>query len=278
MSKPEPIVIRATSLLWAAMVVILLGTAIGVGYWFGRGPTTRAPEAGVGADGADGAAGGAGGAIAAGGGSGDTGAGAAAPALATQPNSMPAAPAGPTLDLSAVAPDFGSEPPTEQIQFRPTMPESEPRGGGVCEHESTFAPRADAWHCVVDNQPYDPCYQVEGEDDLVICGAQPGFEDDGFLLRLVIPLSGNRAVEPPAEPWTVGIDNTTCDRILGMGMINAVTFGAKPLRYSCRDGTNLVDLVQDGATWAAQRVTLRFEGDRPAIDTAEWVPVRKAWR
>ncbi|RIL11156.1 hypothetical protein DCC79_05775 [bacterium] len=287
MSNRAPVVIRVSTLAWALAFVALVAGAIAVGYRVGRGPGAGgsvpgapleavAPAAGVpGTPGAAGAPGRPAATVPA-----DLG---ALAALATQgaapaPRAMPVVPAGPTLDLGGPLPDFGSAPQTEELLFQPALPEGEPRGGGVCEQESALAPRADAWHCLESNQPYDPCYSVPGDDGLVICGARPGFESAGFLLRLVSPLPDNRAVAPRDEPWILGLADTTCEIILGMGLADAITFGAKPLRYGCRDGTYLVDVVRDRPTWAAQRVTLRFEGERPEIDSAAWEPVAKAWR
>lgn len=304
MSKPAPIVIRVSSLIWAAVAIGLLGSAIAIGYRIGRGPAGGGPGGGaVGTPGggdpapveAPGAAqdAGAGGDGDAGPGLGGATPGAGLPpetaeldalaALATQgaapaPRAMPVVPAGPTLDLSALPPAFAGAPRTAERLFQPSRPEGEPRGGGVCEQESALAPRSDAWHCFEGGQPYDPCYSVPGDDRLVICGARPGFDAKGFLLRLVSPLPENRAAVTRDDPWILGLADTTCEIILGMGLTDAMTFGAKPLRYGCRDGTYVVDVVRDRPTWAAQRVTLRFEGERPAIDSAAWEPVATAWR
>lgn len=189
---------------------------------------------------------------------------------------MPGAAGGgrPTPDLAALPPRFDrDEAETERLDFQPAMPAGDARVGGICERESALAPRADAYHCVVDNQPYDPCYAVAGDDKLVICGARPTFESTAFLLRLIEPPPASRGGDPPEEPWVVEVGDTICERRLGL---NLVTFGGKPIRYDCRDGSLIVDLDRDATTWAAQRVTIRIE-DQPLADSAEWVPVSRAW-
>jgi len=179
----------------------------------------------------------------------------------------------PTPDLAVTPPAFTGEPATERVEFRPAMPAGEPRPGGYCERESLMAPRADAFHCAVDNQAHDPCFLVAGDDRLVICNARPGNESAAFLLRLVEPPQANRASEPPEEPWMLELGDTVCERRLALQL---VTFGGKPIRYDCRDGTLIIDLVREGEAWAAQRVTIRIENS-PVADVAEWVPVRRAW-
>lgn len=180
----------------------------------------------------------------------------------------------PTPDLAAPPPPrFKGAAATERLDFQPAMPEGEARVGGFCDRESLLAPRADAFHCLVDNQPYDPCYAVAGDAELVICGARPTVESTAFLLRLVEPPPPARGAAPPDEPWVIEVGDTVCERRLGLHL---VTFGGKPIRYDCRDGTLIVDLVSTAATWAAQRVTIRLE-DEPLADTAVWEPISRAW-
>jgi len=182
----------------------------------------------------------------------------------------------PAVDLARPAPDFAGEPATESLLFHPAAPQGEPRTGGLCDRGSLIAPRPDAYLCTVDNVPYDPCYTVEGAEKLVVCNARPTFEGSGFLLRLIQPPGENRDVEPPDEPWIVGLDETTCERIMGLQLLK---FGDKPLRYGCRDGTYVVELDRSRPAWAAQLVGLRIPPDaEPVLETARWVPVRRAWR
>ncbi len=178
-----------------------------------------------------------------------------------------------TPDLALPPPAFDGEPATERIEFQPAMPEGEPRTGGSCEREALVAPRADAFHCLLEGQPYDPCYRVEGDDKLVICNARPTNESGAFLLRLVVSPPANRVTAPPDEPWVLDLGDTVCEKRLGLQL---VTFGDKPIRYDCRDGSLVIDLVRNGPAWAVQRVVIRIDG-APVADRADWVPVRRAW-
>jgi hypothetical protein len=90
---------------------------------------------------------------------------------------------------------------------------------------------------------------------------------------LVEPPPANRVSELPEEPWMLDLGETVCERRLGLAL---VTFGGKPIRYDCRDGSLVIDLVRDRSAWAAQRVVIRIE-DAPVADRAAWAPVRRAW-
>lgn len=258
---PEPTPTRRPLAVLAG-VGLILATAVAAGYWFAsRGAGPAAPPAlvadSVGSASAPGAA------------------GDAVGVPATPPTATVVATAGPTPNLAQAPPAFPDAPSTETGEFQPAKPLGEPRKGGLCDRDSLMAPRNDALHCILDNQPYDPCYRVAGESKLVICNARPAREENAFLLRLVEPPPKSRVAELPETPWVIGLVDTTCERRLGY---NLVTFGDKPIRYDCRDGTYLLDLDRSHPAWAAQRVTLRIDvGAAPEVDKASWVPVRRAW-
>jgi hypothetical protein len=85
---------------------------------------------------------------------------------------------------------------TEVVEFKPTMPDGTAQEGS-CWTSSNLLLRDDAWRCNVgENEISDPCFSIEGNSDVVVCGADPVTGDAGFQLKLTAadgPGAANRS-------------------------------------------------------------------------------------
>jgi hypothetical protein len=151
-----------------------------------------------------------------------------------------------TLSVAVPAPaeTDASLTKTDVINFQPTMPDG-PAQEGDCWTSSNYLLRTDAWRCNVgDNQIADPCFSVEGNADVVICGADPVTGDPGYQLKLTKPLPTDMApvVDPDqvrTDAWYVKLaDGKICS------VVGGATFGAFGQRanYSCYSDEDPQDL------------------------------------
>ena len=145
---------------------------------------------------------------------------------------------------------------TEVVAITPSMPEGEAKEGD-CWTSSNLLLRADAWRCNVgDNEISDPCFTVEGNSDIVICGIDPVKGDAGFQLKLTKPLPMDQAYAgDPSATRTDALyvklaDGKVCS------IVGGATFGAMGQRanFSCFSDENAQDLwifgdLMPGAVW-----------------------------
>lgn len=162
---------------------------------------------------------------------------------------------------------------TEVIDFQPTGvggPEME----GRCWTDSLASGRADAWRCMAGNQIFDPCFQLQGDDGAVICGASPPGDEPGFRLRLTEPLPA-RTTPPSDRPWVLELANgVTCGFLTGA----TTGVGGERANYGCSDGWFILGEPEPGEVWTANEARIEITMDGPALlDSAE-VTIKTVWR
>jgi hypothetical protein len=112
------------------------------------------------------------------------------------------------------------------------------------------------------NMIYDPCFEVAGRDELVICGANPISHQQGFALELDQPLPPRHVPSGPAQPWLIELgDSAVCEAATEtMAFIDN-----EPVRYPCRllpaersqtsrISCGLLDTLRPGKVWTATKV------------------------
>ncbi len=168
--------------------------------------------------------------------------------------------------------DATSSSGTEVVDFEPALPTSEEMEG-ECFSVSLAVMRSGAYRCSVGNAIHDPCFAVEGDETVLVCGAYPTDETNAFLLRVKDPLP-EEIVEPnPARAWMVELnDGTICE--LNTGATGG--FDGERLNYGCDDGTWILGELQPGDVWTARRVTIADEAME--IAESEDVDVHTVWR
>src|SRR5512141_3134237 len=76
---------------------------------------------------------------------------------------------------------------TAVIMFAPPVPKGDTRDGS-CWTTSISVTRSGAYRCMVGNMISDPCFVVPPNPDQVVCGADPAYKKDGFVVKLTKPL------------------------------------------------------------------------------------------
>jgi hypothetical protein len=105
---------------------------------------------------------------------------------------------------------------TELVFVNATVPQaSRP---GTCAERSLFAPRDDAWRCVVGGATFDPCFEAlpatgaaATAQPAIVCGAEPLSGATGFVVRGALPPTrpndaGARIPPATLESLTYSID------------------------------------------------------------------------
>jgi hypothetical protein len=179
---------------------------------------------------------------------------------------------------------------TEVLVFRPSLPTStrlEQRGR--CWTESIAVNRADAWRCMQGNMVYDPCFQVADRRNVVVCGADPARQTNGFGLILTEPLPSRSSVTKTLQPWLIELSNgSVCEPATGT---IAVVEG-EPVRYPCsasrpqesqtpRIYCGLLDSFHRGRLWTAEKVcytVVPSDGSPPfKLQKRETDTIRRVW-
>jgi hypothetical protein len=153
-----------------------------------------------------------------------------------QPASPAAAPAGSTVTSTAGAQN--QFPPTQTVVYMPAPPASStPVEDGSCWTNSIAAPfRADAWRCSIGNSIEDPCFEIPGNSNDLLCGVNPARPDatSTFVLHLTQPLPAAQPLQgqaPSDWAWLVELsDGTLCSPFTGTLPVTATGESAN---YGC---------------------------------------------
>ena len=167
----------------------------------------------------------------------------------------------------AVPPGFR----TEVIVYVPPVPTK--MVDGHCWTSSIAAPGSPyAWRCSVENTIYDPCLTaVDGQT--IVCGVP----DQEFGLNLTEPLPKPEVVEQTVvRPWLLELtDGVTCSPFTGT---------LPPIKeqatYGCSDQAVILDDLQPGLVWYAQKAILEPTDKGPLpfqVGQEKLVPVAKVW-
>ena len=158
---------------------------------------------------------------------------------------------------------------TEVIKYIPTEIPSEIKEGH-CWVNSISAPRKGAWRCMIESSISDPCFVINGSEDLV-CDFAPITGDKGFLLKLTEPLPEDTATDYYGQGWGWLIqleDGITCRFITGAtGGINN-----ERINYYCSDDSFVIGDLEVGTIWKAKKV------DNPQTKSIEVVSIKKVWQ
>lgn len=185
---------------------------------------------------------------------------------------------------SAVRAGFGA---TNVIDYVPTRPDG-PVQQGTCFGGALAVTDPHAWRCMVDDSIYDPCFEIPGASNALVCEPDPLAGSAGFVLQLTepLPLSG-AALMANDSPWLVELeDGARC------GVATGATGGVNGQRinYLCTSETRqLVGLLGtpqpglsagDGSSelWSALRAVVAMGENGPYATELGWVPVRTAVR
>jgi hypothetical protein len=170
---------------------------------------------------------------------------------------------------------------TQVVVYKPAIP----KGGehkGLCFTGSLAAPRPGAWRCnitdtVKGGNLFDPCFQLPGESNAVICGANPVKGDLGFKVLLTGPLP-----QAPAQwtsnrgwGWVIQLeDGTICSFITG------ATFGIEEKRgnYACSDGDWILGTLTTGPIWTAEKTTVTNRNGIFSSLKSDTVSIRTVWQ
>lgn len=196
----------------------------------------------------------------------------AAPAAAT-PEAQPTEAAGPA-DAIVTA--------TQVITYAPAaVPEGEAQSGSCWTNSLAAGGRKDAWRCTSDNAISDPCFQVAGDDSVVVCNPDPTKDAPGFAMKLTEPLPKPDVPAAAKEAyanngWLLTLaDGTLCGFATGA----TTGIGDKRANYLCAD-TEWVILgdLQPGAVWQAELALITVGDDGPVLKQSKAVDVRTLWR
>jgi hypothetical protein len=176
-------------------------------------------------------------------------------------------------------------PETKIIKFEPSSVSTTEEKEGTCWTPSIAVMRPDAWRCMVGNEIFDPCFEIEGAEG-VLCGADPAEGKPGFRLNLTEPLPGaeSQTNSPPAPHnggWLVQLeDGTLCSPVTGAsGLLDG-----KIITYYCKSRQKgvevslLGDLDASSPLWTAEKATYSLQSSGPKLLRSQRVPVKTVWQ
>jgi len=175
---------------------------------------------------------------------------------------------------STYTPTFTPNPASDSTQVIEFHPEGVPtqERTGSCWSTSNVLNRIDAWRCIADNSIYDPCFNIPGNSQAVICDASPLSGSTGFKLNLTESLPARGSVSPVKSAWAFELaDGTKC---IFMGGATA-SFEGERVNYSCSDGWVILGELQEGQVWTARKV--RLSSDFSSIEESVQVFIMKVW-
>lgn len=182
-------------------------------------------------------------------------------------------------------------PATKIIAYTATPPASStPVMSGSCWTNSIAAPfRPDAWRCMVGNNISDPCFQISGSTDTLLCNINPTVLDSTstFVLKLTQPLPAPQVPHgaPPSNwAWLVQLANgTLCTPFTGITL--PVTASGEAANYGCAPGPlgdNVMifgGLDASSSAWTAEIGTLsETKSGLPTLSSSSTVPVETVWQ
>ncbi len=176
---------------------------------------------------------------------------------------------------------------TNVIDYAPTRPIG-PVQRGSCFSGALAVTDPHAWRCTVGNSIADPCFEIPGESDLLVCTPDPLTGDPGFPLQLTEPLPlSEAALTANGSPWLVELaDGARC------GVATGATGGVngERINYLCTaESGQLVGLLgmpQSGLSagdassplWSAQRAVVAMGENGPYATELGWVPLKTVVR
>lgn len=168
-------------------------------------------------------------------------------------------------------------PNTELVHFVPAKPDPASARPGFCFGSSLTVPnRSDAWRCSAADQLYDPCFSVDAE--VIVCGADPSREMNGFQLELTAPLPGHD--EAPSSPgstdgWMIKLtDETICTYATG----GTVVVDGKRANYACGDSRWIMGSLTRSDQWTAQVASLTPTDAGWRVEDTRIVGVSVVWQ
>jgi hypothetical protein len=180
---------------------------------------------------------------------------------------------------------------TQVVHYTPLTPASStPVVQGSCRTSSIAAPyRDDAWRCMVGNGVSDPCFEIPGNKDFLLCGANPARPDatSSFALQItkaLPPQKVSRMKQPVNWAWLVKLGNgTICSPFTGTLPFaadgEAAEYGCAP-QYQGDDRMIFGDLNASTSKWTAEVGTLSASTSTfpPPIIASSVVPVAAVWQ
>jgi len=136
---------------------------------------------------------------------------------------------------------------------------------------------------------YDPCFEVSGWTQQVICGANPVEHKSGFPLILTRPLPSRPQDNTLPRPWLLELaDGSVCEAATGtMAVIEG-----NPVLYPCNSPPHneakgsklycgLLERLHPARVWRADKVCFGVEpsenGPPFQLHKRETVVIRRAW-
>jgi len=167
------------------------------------------------------------------------------------------------------------EPPTFTPIYKPTFtpnPTAESTQIIVFHPEGVPTQERTGSCCSAGNSIYDPCFNIPGNTQAVICDTSPLSDSTGFKLNLTESLPARGTVSPIKSAWAFELaDGTNC---IFMGGATAA-FEGKRVNYSCSDGWSILGELQEGQVWTARKV--RLSSDFSSIEESVQVFLKKVW-
>jgi hypothetical protein len=121
---------------------------------------------------------------------------------------------------------------------------------GSCWTNSIAIPyRDDAWRCVVGNEILDPCFKINGYENLdLICQNNPKKPDERVDLKLTEPLPDFPKKENSQKgAWFLELeDGSTCSPITGASDVNKK---GERANYACSKGGDIYGELNEGKVW-----------------------------
>jgi hypothetical protein len=186
-----------------------------------------------------------------------------------------------------------SAPPTrhtEVIIFQPSVrSQTKAEQSAHCWTESIVVNRPGAWRCMHKNMIYDPCFEVAGRSNQVVCGANPVKHENGFALVLTQPLPSRPSFNMAPQPWLIELaDGAVCEATTG----TMAVIGGEPVRYPCSASASeesqtprvycgLLGSLHPAIVWSADKVcfTIKSSDGGPPFKllNRETVMIRRLW-
>jgi hypothetical protein len=171
---------------------------------------------------------------------------------------------------------------TQVIDYAPpAVPAGEAQAGSCWTNSLAASGREDAWRCSVDNAIYDPCFQIPGNSDVVVCNPDPTKNDPGIAMKLTEPLPKPDVPQAAVDAyqnngWLVQLaDGSYC------GFMTGATFvlGDDRGNYGCTDGEwYIMGDLQPGTVWKAKMATITMGDNGAELKDSKTADISTVWR
>jgi hypothetical protein len=171
---------------------------------------------------------------------------------------------------------------TQIITYIPKgTPQGEPQPGSCWTNSLAAFGREDAWRCSNDNMIADPCFQLAGNSNVVICEPDPIKDDAGFTMTLTEPLPKADVPAAAADSyanngWAVLLaDGNACYFATGA----TFALGDDRANYGCVEGEWYImgDLIP-GTVWQAKLATVTMGENGAELKDSKTVDVVTVWK